>query len=147
MQKQQPDSSLVFSYNESKGITSLDPAFARSLPLIWPVHQVFNGLVQLSDSLTVEPCIAHSWTVSDNGLGYTFNLRTDVWFHESPLFADGVSRRVVASDFVYSFSRILNPLVASPGAWVFSVLDTNDPNTQNGLKAINDSTQIGRAHV
>lgn len=140
MQKQQPDSSLVFSYNESKGITSLDPAFARSLPLIWPVHQVFNGLVQLSDSLTVEPCIAHSWTVSDNGLGYTFNLRTDVWFHESPLFADGVSRRVVASDFVYSFSRILNPLVASPGAWVFSVLDINDPNTQNGLKAINDST-------
>lgn len=138
--RQQPDSNLVFSYNESKGITSLDPAFARSLPLIWPVHQLFNGLVQLSDSLTLEPCIAHSWSATDNGLAYTFNLRTDVWFHESPLFPNGVSRRVVASDFVYSFSRILNPQIASPGAWVFSVLDTDYPNTQDGLKVVNDST-------
>ena len=140
MQNHKADNSLVFSYNESKGISSLDPAFARSLPLIWPVHQLFNGLVQLSDSLTVEPSIAHSWFVSDNGLAYTFNLRTDVWFHESPIFASGNSRRVVADDFVYSFSRILNPLVASPGAWVFSVLDTNYPGSSNGVKAVNDST-------
>ena len=139
-QKQQPNNSHVFSYNESKGITSLDPAFARSLPLIWPVHQLFNGLIQLSDSLTVEPCIAHSWIVSVDGLAYTFSLRTDVWFHESPLFSNGMSRRVVASDFVYSFSRMLDPMVASPGAWIFSVLDTRYPNTQNGLKVVNDST-------
>jgi len=48
----------VFRYNESKGISTLDPAFARNLALIWPVNQLFNGLVQLSDSLTVQPCIA-----------------------------------------------------------------------------------------
>jgi len=140
-QRQQVDNnSMVFRYNESKGITSLDPAFARSLPLIWPVHQLYNGLVQLSDSLTVEPGIAKSWEVDESGLRYTFNLRTDVEFHDSPLFPDGKGRRVVAGDFIYSFGRILNPAVASPGAWIFSVLDTDHPNTTYGLRAINDST-------
>jgi peptide/nickel transport system substrate-binding protein len=132
----------VFRYNESKGITSLDPAFARSLPLIWPVHQIFNGLIQLSDSLTVEPCIAHSWIISEDGLQYTFNLRTDVKFHSSEVFDNENGRRVVASDFVYSFGRIIDPTVASPGAWIFSVLDKNKPNTINGCRAKDDSTLI-----
>ncbi len=138
MQKQQPDTDFVFRYNESKGITTLDPAFARSLPLIWPTHQLFNGLVQLSDSLTIDPCIAHSWSKSDNGLVYTFYLRKDVYFHNSSAFPNGVGRRVVANDFVYSFNRIINPQTASPGAWIFSVLNSEMHN--NGCVAINDTT-------
>lgn len=134
------DSYLVFRYNESKGITTLDPAFARSQPLIWPVNQLYNGLVQLSDSLSVEPCIAKTWEVSADGLVYTFNLRTDVYFHSSPAFTNGKGRRVVASDFVYSFGRVIDPLVASPGSWVFNVLDTDRQNTHNGCFALNDST-------
>ncbi len=136
------DNSQIFRYNESKGITSLDPAFARSLPLIWPVHQLYNGLVQLSDSLTVEPCIAKSWTVSSDGLQYVFHLRTDVFFHNSPVFPEGKGRRVVAKDFIYSFGRIIDPKVASPGAWIFSVLDTKHPEAENGLIAKNDSTLV-----
>jgi peptide/nickel transport system substrate-binding protein len=139
---QQDNSHLVFRYNESKGITTLDPAFARSLPLIWPVHQLYNGLVQLSDSLTIVPCIANSWEISDDGLVYTFHLRTDVLFHNSPAFPEGKGRSVVASDFIYSFGRVIDPLVASPGAWIFSVLDTQRPNTINGCRADNDSTLI-----
>lgn len=128
----------VFRYNESKGITTLDPAFARSLPLIWPAHQLFNGLVQLSDSLTVDPCIAHSWTKSENGLVYTFNLRKDVYFHNSLVFPNEQGRRVVADDFVYSFNRIIDPKTASPGVWIFSVLNSKIPN--NGCVAVNDTT-------
>lgn len=132
--------SMVFRYNESKGVTSLDPAFARSLPLIQPVSQIFNGLVQLSDSLTVEPCIAKSWSISPDGKVYTFDLRTDVLFHNSPVFPQGVGRRVTAHDFVYSFGRIINPKVASPGAWVFGSLDTESTLSPGGCLAINDST-------
>ncbi|PKP36414.1 MAG: ABC transporter substrate-binding protein [Bacteroidetes bacterium HGW-Bacteroidetes-15] len=131
-----------FRYNESKGITTLDPAFARSLPLIWPVHQLYNGLVQLNDSLNIKPSIAHSWEVSDNGLSYTFYLRNDVYFHDSPAFKNGKGRRVVADDFIFSFGRIINPDVASPGSWVFSILDINKPNTTYGCEAINDSTLV-----
>lgn len=131
---------LVFRYNESKGIPNLDPAFARSLPVIWPVHQLFNGLVQLSDSLVVEPCIAKSWEVSYNGLEYTFHLRNDVFFHSSPLFGNSKQRKVVAADFVFSINRIINPDIASPGAWVFATLDTEKKGTTGGCLAINDST-------
>ena len=74
------DDRTVFRYNESKGITSLDPAFARNQTNIWPVSQLFNGLVQLDDDLLVRPCIAKGWEVNDDGTLYTFYLRTDVLF-------------------------------------------------------------------
>lgn len=129
----------VFRYNESKGITSLDPAFARNLALIWPVNQVYNGLVQLSDSLTVEPCIAKRWLTSDDGLCYTFYLRNDVYFHSSEVFPNSVGRRVVASDFVYAFNRVIDSKTASPGAWVLSVLDKDFPGSINGCVAPSDT--------
>ncbi len=129
----------IFRYNESKSITTLDPAFARNLPLIWPTHQLYNGLIQLDDSLRVKPCVAKYWTISDDRKTYTFYLRTDVFFHKSEVFPNNVGRKVMASDFVYSFNRILNPEVASPGAWVLACLDKSKDNTQNGCIALNDS--------
>lgn len=129
----------IFRYNESKSITTLDPAFARNLPLIWPAHQLYNGLVQLDDSLKVKPCIAKAWDISADGKIYTFYLRNDVHFHASEVFKNRVGRKVTASDFVYSFNRILSSDIASPGAWVFASLDKNKENTQNGCVALNDS--------
>ncbi|MDB3862606.1 hypothetical protein N9313_03440, partial [Flavobacteriaceae bacterium] len=41
------DSNSVFRYNEYRNVTSLDPAFARNPQNIWPINQLFNGLVQL----------------------------------------------------------------------------------------------------
>jgi len=108
-----------FRYNQSSGITSLDPAFAKDQAVIWATTQLFDGLVQVDSSLNVKPAIAKSWTISDDGLTYTFELREDVFFHEHELFADG-KRTVTAADFVYSFNRILDPEVASPGSWIFS---------------------------
>ena len=45
------DSKSVFRYNEYRNVTSLDPAFARNPQNIWPVNQLFNGLVQLDNQL------------------------------------------------------------------------------------------------
>jgi len=125
----------VFRYNESKGIATLDPAFAKSQTLIWPVHQLFNGLVQMDSELNVQPCIAKKWNVSDDGKTYTFHLRNDVYFHDHHLFPDGEGRKVKASDFVYSLKRIYDPETASPGAWIFNYLDK-----KRGPQAVNDST-------
>lgn len=136
------DSKQVFRYNESKGVTTLDPAFARNLSLIWPVNQIYNGLVQLSDSLTVTPCIAKRWQVSPDGLVYTFYLRNDVCFHNHPVFHNSQGRRVIASDFVYSFNRIIDSKTASPGAWVLSMLDRDAVGTINGCSAPSDSVFV-----
>lgn len=132
----------VFRYNEAANITSLDPAFARDQAMTWATNQLFNGLVQLNDRLEILPCIASSWNISEDGKTYTFFLRRDVRFHESPVFDDPKGRKVVASDFVYSFSRILDPKVASPGIWIFGSVSTDGPEAP--FEAPNDSVFIVR---
>ena len=113
----------VFRYNAFANITSLDPAFARNLSNIWATTQLFNGLVQLDDSLNVTPDIAKEWSVSSDGLNYKFSLRDNVYFHQSIAFGDERTRKVVATDFVYSLNRLRDPKVASPGGWVLQNVD------------------------
>ena len=129
----------IFRYNESKGIPTLDPAFARNQTIIWPVNQIFNGLLQLDAKLAVLPCIAHSWECSPDGKEYTFYLRTDVYFHDHASFPGGKGRRVTASDFVYSLNRITDPEIASPGAWIFNAVDRKAANSINGFQAKSDT--------
>jgi oligopeptide transport system substrate-binding protein len=132
----------IFRYNESKGIPTLDPAYARNQTIIWPVNQLFNGLVQYDDSMHIKPCIARSWNISGDGLTYTFHLRDDVYFHDHPVFPGNTGRRVVAGDFVYSLSRIVDPSVASPGAWIFQHVDGKNPSGTNGFYAPDDTTFV-----
>ena len=121
----------VFRYNESANIQTLDPAFARNMAIIWPCTQLFNGLVQLDDSLHVAPDIAKKWNISKDGLQYEFTLRNDVYFHKHKNFGKDSTRLVTAYDFEYSFNRVLREELASPGTWVFQHV--------NSYKAVNDS--------
>lgn len=123
----------VFSYNEAAGITSLDPAFSRTFENLWAVNQLFEGLVQLDDQMNVKPSLASSWNISDDGKIYTFYLREDVFFHEVPGF---IKRPVTAEDFKYSFERLIDDKIASPGVWVFSNV------MENGFSVKNDHTLI-----
>ncbi|HCL82865.1 MAG TPA: ABC transporter substrate-binding protein, partial [Chitinophagaceae bacterium] len=45
----------TFRYNEPTGIASLDPAFAKNQSVIWPVHQIYNTLVQTDSKLNIVP--------------------------------------------------------------------------------------------
>jgi peptide/nickel transport system substrate-binding protein len=120
--KQNKTHKTAFRYNESKGISSLDPAFAKTQTNIWPVHQLYNGLVQIGQYMDIEPSIAKSWQVLDSGLTYRFILRDDVYFHKHHLFGKDSTRNVTAYDFVYSLNRIVDPEVASPVVGFFPVL-------------------------
>ena len=136
-----PDNSgrMIFRYNEMAGITTLDPAFAKDQALNWACSQLYSGLVELDSNLEVRPAIAKSWSVSPDGTTYRFTLRDDVSFHKDALFGTADStRRVVAADFVYSFNRILDPSVASPGLWIFSEV------ADGGFTAENDTTFVIR---
>ncbi len=121
----------IFKYNEYSNISSLDPAFSSSLRNIWPVNQIFNGLVQLDKNLEIKGDIASSWTISEDKRTYTFKIRQDVYFHNSELFGKNLTRKVKAKDFEYSFNRLIDNKIASPGYWVF--------NNVKDFKAINDS--------
>src|SRR6202000_1484264 len=126
----------VFNLNLDEGLTSLDPAFCRNQNTTWMDNQLYNGLVQVDDSLHIRPCIAKSWDISHDGLLYTFHLRNDVYFHDDSQFPHGIGRKAVAADFVYSFSRLIDPKVASSGSWIFSDKVTG----KEAFTAVNDST-------
>jgi ABC-type transport system substrate-binding protein len=126
----------IFHYNADTGIPSLDPAFAKSQATMWPAHQLFNTLVEIDDSLHLVPSLAKNWDISDDRKTYTFHLRNDVFFHNDAAFADGIGKKLTAKDVEYSFNRIIDKHVASPGSWIFNrKVDSLQP-----FRAIDDST-------
>ena len=130
------DGKKVFRYNEKDGIASLDPAFAKNRSTMWPIHQLYNTLVETDDDLHIVPALARTWDVSSDKRTWTFHLRTDVFFHDNEAFPGGKGRKMNAADIAYSFSRIVDPLTASSGAWIFNDrVDSSAPFT-----AIDDST-------
>ncbi len=151
----------IFKYNESAGILTLDPIYAKDLPHIWACNQIFNGLVAFDDEMNVVPAIAKSWDISEDGMTYTFVLRDDVYFHEDECFERttdnrqrttdivqdvSATRKVVAQDFIYSFNRVLDRKLNSSGSWIFANVDRRQQTTDNGqqtfeysFKAVNDT--------
>ena len=122
---------LVFRYNEYANINTLDPAFSRTLQDNSVCNQLYNGLVQLDDSLNILPSIAKKWSVSEDGMTYLFTLRNDVYFHKHKLLGKDSTRTVVAEDFRYSLNRLRDKKIASPGSWVL--------NKVQDFKALNDT--------
>jgi peptide/nickel transport system substrate-binding protein len=109
----------IFHYNESDGVATLDPAFAKNRSIMWVIHQLYSTLVETDDQLHFVPALARSWDLSADRRVWTFHLRTDVVFCDDPAFPGGRGRRLTAADVVYSFNRLLDPHTASSGAWIF----------------------------
>jgi len=128
----------IFRYNEAVGIQSLDPAYASGQAAIWVCNMLYNGLIDLDDSLHVVPAIAKDWIISPDSKTYTFYLRDDVYFQNTENYIWKTPRKVTASDFVYSFNRIISPEVASPGAWIFQKVAQNDSDSY-AFTALNDT--------
>jgi len=144
-QRQDDDEGLaIFKYNESAGILTLDPIYAKDLPHIWACNQVFNSLVAFDDKMNLVPMVAKSWDISEDGLIYTFHLRDDVRFHEDTCFYQSALRQaqgpryVNAQDFVYSFNRVVDKSLNSPGLWIFSSVKHDDD--QYAFTALDDTT-------
>ncbi len=86
----------------------LDPHKVTAFASLAVVHQVYDGLLEINADLQLDPALAVSYEVSDDGLVYTFDLRRDVVFHNG--------RPFTSADVVYSLERILDPETGSPYA-------------------------------
>ena len=91
---------------------TLDPARMRDIYSLSVAQQIFDGLVQFDQTLTVTPALAQFWKASRDGLTWTFMLRKGVKFHHG--------REVTADDVVYSLTRILDPKVKSGAVDLFA---------------------------
>ncbi|HLT58649.1 MAG TPA: ABC transporter substrate-binding protein [Limnochordales bacterium] len=92
-------------------VGTLDPHFATNFGEYPIVKAIFNGLVDLPagtvDIEGIEPDLAESWTISEDGRLLTFYLRRGVqWHHGYGEFT--------SEDVVFSFERVADPAVGSP---------------------------------
>jgi len=91
----------VFRINNMVEPESLDPGIVTGVPEHRILSNLFEGLTTTDPKdLSPRPGMAASWTVSNDGLVYTFILRDARWTDGKP---------VTASDFLYAWERVLNP--------------------------------------
>lgn len=129
--------SLIFRYNEDQSVSTLDPAYVKSQAELWIAGQVFNSLVDLDSQLRPVPMLASRWEISENGLVYKFHLRSGIRFCSN----GNPSEMMSARDVVFSFNRLLDPVTASPAAWIFSD-KVNTRGTIPPFQAADDSTFV-----
>lgn len=89
------DQTLKFPILDDFG--TLDPAVADAETDQEIQQNIFNGLTKFDNNLNVVPDIAKSWTVSSDGMTYTFTMRQDVTFSNGD--------KVTAKDVLYSWNR------------------------------------------
>jgi peptide/nickel transport system substrate-binding protein len=120
--------------------TALDPQ-TQSLTAIWHVvEHIYDTIVEVDSSLAPIPSLAASWDISADGTEYTFHLQPGVLFH------DGSALK--ASDVVFTFTRILDPVTASTstsnliGVVGAAEFNGGTADTVTGLAAPDDATVV-----
>ncbi|MFT5681556.1 MAG: oligopeptide transport system substrate-binding protein [Myxococcota bacterium] len=114
----------TFQYADEDDIRTLDPAIGYDTSSWTAGHLVFNTLLDYDDDVKLIGSLAESWEISDDGLLWTFHLRSGVRFHD---WTDSAGtpregRELVASDVIASWSRLFDPKIASPGADFFGII-------------------------
>lgn len=116
------------------------------------VSQAYIGLVKYNArNLSLEPLLAEKWTLSEDGLSYTFELNGQAHFHDDACFHKGKGRNIVAADVKYSIEQICHYRYLSQqniSAQVQnikgfeSIIDKSLSNQEcsiSGIKVINDT--------
>ena len=120
---------------------TLDPQKMEGTPASIRSKDLFEGLYNQDGDGNQVPGVAESYDVNADNTQYTFHLRKDAkWSNGDP---------VTAEDFVYAFTRAVDPALASPYAWFMeipSIVNATkiiageaDPSTL-GVKALDDHT-------
>ena len=118
---------------------TIDPTLNSSIDGAIYINHVFEGLAARDTNNIVSPAVAESWEISDDYLTYTFHIRTNA------LWSDG--KPVTAHDFIYSWSRVVDPLTAANYSYQMEPLKNAKaitagemPMSELGVKAIDDKT-------
>ena len=124
---------------------SLDPALADDIHAFNILTDLYEGLVAESATGDLVPGVAKSWTISSDGLIYTFNLRENArWSNGDP---------VTSHDFVRAFRRVADPATASVYGFLLEpvlnfaeVQDGSLSPDELGVQAVDDLVLEIRLH-
>lgn len=140
-----PAGQVCLEYGNNSEPQTLDPAKSNLIDESSIISDLMMGLTTDAPDARPIPGAAESWTVSPDGLTWTFRLRDAKW-------SDGVP--VTADDFVYGLRRTLDPKTASIYAYLLYVIrggqavnEGKAPLESLGVRALNPHTlQIVLAH-
>ena len=123
-------------------VQSLDPEQATDGTAFEVIADYTDGLMQMDSDGQAVPAIAESYELSDDGLTYTFHLRTDA------KWSNGT--HVTAADFVFAWQRAVDPAVASEYAYMLSdigqvknaaeIIAGEKDKSELGVTAVDDNT-------
>jgi oligopeptide transport system substrate-binding protein len=127
----------VFNVGNLTEPADLDPQITTGVPEANIYQAIFEGLV-LPDpqNLAPTPGVARSWDISNDGQTYTFHLRKNARWSNGD--------QVTASDFVFSFKRILSPALAGEYAYMLFCLTNAEKYNK---KEITDFSEVGAKSV
>jgi oligopeptide transport system substrate-binding protein len=108
--------------------SSIDPNLAQDTYAINTLEGMFLGLTNINNETgEIEPELATSWDISEDGLVWTFSMRDDaVWTDGNP---------VTAHDIEYSVKRAVMPETASPYAYVLYIVKNAQAINQTDVSA------------
>ncbi len=123
--------SMVVTYKDD--ISTFDPAIGYDWQNWSMIKSLFDGLMDYEPGTTeLRPDLAESYTVSDDGLTYTFKLRKGVKFHNG--------RELTSADVKYSIERAVNPETQSPGQGFFWQINGFEDMTSGKAKKLSGIT-------
>jgi len=118
---------MVVTYKDD--ISTFDPAIGYDWQNWSMIKSLFDGLMDYKPGTTeLIPDLAESYTISEDGLTYTFKLRTGVKFHNG--------RELTSADIKYSIERSVNPETQSPGQGFFWQIAGFDDMVNKGAKEL-----------
>ena len=130
-----------FTYRMLDDWATIDPALISETAGFHAARQIFEGLYNSGPTGEIEPGVALSHEVSEDGRVFTFTLRDDArWSDGQP---------VTAQDFVYGIQRAVDPANASDYAWYIELATVQNateviagemPVEELGVRAIDDAT-------
>lgn len=131
----------TFTYRDLDESPSIDPGLAEDSAGGDILRDLFEGLYNQDPEGNLEPGVALSHTVSDDGLVYTFTLR------DNAKWSNGDT--VTAGDFEYAWKRAASPELASPYAWFIELMSLENASaviagemepSALGVTALDDTT-------
>jgi len=129
---------IVVTYKDD--VATLDPAIGYDWQNWSMIKSLFDGLMDYDPGTTdLRPGLAESYTISDDGMVFTFKMRNGVQFHNG--------REMTAEDVVYSFNRVTNPTTQSPGAGFFWSIKGYDAMASGEADALEGVTVEGPGTV
>lgn len=120
-------------------MTSLDPQIAQSNTEKIIVTNCFEGLVRVDENGDIVSAAAEKWTVSPDGMTYTFTLRKDAKWNITDytaeemkdLLPENFAPSVTADDFVFALQRALDPATGAADAYLLYSIE-NARNVHEG---------------